>query len=252
MQSETQLDANLFMDFDRSGPIPLYFQLAQMLEGAIHDGALPPGARLENEVSLAERLSLSRPTVRRAIQSLVDKGLLVRRRGIGTQVVHGQVSRGVELTSLWEDLETMGKTPSTKLLSLNIEPASQKIADILGITKGTPVNHLRRIRYADKTPVSLMENWIPVDVTDLSDEDFEKHGLYQLLRVRGTVIRVAKQRILARKATAPEADHLEVERGAALLEMERTSFDNSGRAVEHGHHVYRPDVFSFEVTLVER
>ena len=92
MQQEEQiLPLGLFMDLDRSGPIPLYFQVAQKIEKAIMDGDLAAGSRLENEVSLGDRLGLSRPTVRRAIQDLVDKGLLVRRRGIGTQVVHGQV-----------------------------------------------------------------------------------------------------------------------------------------------------------------
>src|SRR5690625_3672912 len=78
--------AELFKDLDRNSPVPLYFQVAQCLEDGIRDGVLPPGTRLENEISLAKRLSVSRPTVRRAIQEVVDKGLLVRRRGVGTQV----------------------------------------------------------------------------------------------------------------------------------------------------------------------
>jgi len=78
--------ANLFSDLNRSGPIPLYYQVETAIEKAILEGALPAGARLENEVALGERLNLSRPTIRRAIQDLVDKGLLVRRRGVGTQL----------------------------------------------------------------------------------------------------------------------------------------------------------------------
>ena len=77
----------LTFDIDRSSPTPLYFQLAQAIEGAITGGALPAGSRLENEVLLAQRYGLSRPTVRRAVQELVDKGLLVRKRGVGTQVI---------------------------------------------------------------------------------------------------------------------------------------------------------------------
>ena len=64
---------------------PLYFQVSRQIEAAIDSGVLAPGDRLENEISLADRWGLSRPTMRRAIQELVDKGLLVRRRGIGTQ-----------------------------------------------------------------------------------------------------------------------------------------------------------------------
>src|SRR5690625_1263572 len=84
---ETVLPLTVFRDLDRNGPIPLYFQISQRLEQAIHDELLVPGARLENEIALAARLGLSRPTIRRAIQELVDKGMLVRRRGVGTQVV---------------------------------------------------------------------------------------------------------------------------------------------------------------------
>ena len=92
---ETHWPDDLFADLDRSGPVPLYYQVSTRLEGAIHDGTIPAGARLENEIAIGQRLGLSRPTVRRAIQELVDKGLLVRRRGIGTQVVQGEVRRQV-------------------------------------------------------------------------------------------------------------------------------------------------------------
>src|SRR5687767_13619238 len=87
-------------DIDRSSPTPLYFQLAQALEKAVAEGHLPAGSKLENEVLLAQHYGLSRPTVRRAVQELVDKGLLVRKRGVGTQVIQPHVRRSVELTSL--------------------------------------------------------------------------------------------------------------------------------------------------------
>src|SRR4051794_4790346 len=80
-------------DIDRSSPTPLYFQLAQAIEGAISGGSLPAGSKLENEILLAQHYGLSRPTVRRAVQELVDKGLLVRKRGVGTQVIAPQVRR---------------------------------------------------------------------------------------------------------------------------------------------------------------
>ena len=67
----------LAVELDRSSPVPLYYQLAQAIEAAIRDGDLSPGDRFENELALAKRLTLSRPTTRRAIQELVDKGLLV-------------------------------------------------------------------------------------------------------------------------------------------------------------------------------
>ena len=67
------------VSIDRTSPVPLYHQLSEQLCAAIADGRLQPGDPFENEVALAQRLSLSRPTVRRAIQEMVDKGLLVGR-----------------------------------------------------------------------------------------------------------------------------------------------------------------------------
>src|SRR6188508_51812 len=99
----------LSVDLDRSSPVPLYYQVAQQIEHAINEGQLSPGDRLDNENSLAEQFGLSRPTMRRAIQELVDKGLLVRKRGVGTQVVQSPVHRRVELTSLYDDLTRAGQ-----------------------------------------------------------------------------------------------------------------------------------------------
>lgn len=240
------------MDLERSGPIPLYFQVATRIEKAIMDGTLAAGSRLENEIALGERLGLSRPTVRRAIQDLVDKGLLVRRRGIGTQVVHGQVTRGLELTSLFEDLTRSGKKATTKILETKLVKASAKDAERLGVDKGSPVFYVRRVRFADLVPVSVMENWLPADFSDFTAAELEEHGLYQMLRSRGINLRVAKQRIGARKANSEEAGLLQIDKGSALLSMDRTAYDNSGRAIEYGHHCYRPDLYSFEITLVEK
>lgn len=251
-QVEQILPIGVFMDLDRSGPIPLYFQIAQRIEKAILSGDLPAGSRLENEVSLGERLGLSRPTIRRAIQDLVDKGLLVRRRGIGTQVVHGQVTRGVELTSLYEDLSRSGQKPSTKILEYKKIKADGKMAEKLGVEVGSEVLYMRRLRSADNVAVSIMENWLPAEFTDISEGELNEHGLYQILRSRGVTIRVAKQKIGARKASQQESADLFIEKQASLLTMDRTAYDNSGRAVEFGHHCYRPDLYSFEVTLVEK
>lgn len=251
-KTEVILPLSTFSSLDRSSAVPLYFQLSQLIESAILSGQLSPGDRVENEVAICERLGLSRPTVRRAIEELVDKGLLVRRRGLGTQVVHGQVTRGVELTSLYDDLARSGKKPTTKIIKLEKERASATVAAQLGISVGEEVMFLHRLRGAGRTPVAIMQNWIHPRYAHLTEADLANSGLYQWLRNEGATIQVAKQKIAARRATQEEAELLDIEKSAPLLTMDRTAFDNTGVALEYGHHCYRTDLYSFEFTIVER
>ncbi|GII03373.1 GntR family transcriptional regulator [Planobispora takensis] len=246
------MTANLAIDLDRSSPVPLYFQVAEQISEAIRRGDLPPGSRLDNEILLADRLGLSRPTIRQAIQYLVDKGLLVRKRGVGTQVVHGQVKRSVELTSLYDDLRRAGQEPATRVLSLESLPAEEEIAAVLGVPPGTEVLRMERLRYAGGEPLALLHNWLPSGLAPLAAESLQERGLYELLRSAGVRMRVANQRIGARAAGATEARLLDERRGAPLLTMVRTTYDDQGRAVEHGSHVYRASHYSLEVTLIER
>lgn len=244
--------ADLSLKLDRSSPVPLYFQVAQQIEQSIERGDLAPGSRLDNEILLADRYGLSRPTMRRAIQELVGKGLLVRKRGVGTQVVHGQVKRSVELTSLYDDLARTKQKPATQILLHETTAAPDDIAVRLGLPIGTQVVHLERVRYALDEPLAVLRNWLPVQTARFSREDVESGGLYAHLRDGGVRICVASQRIGARAANAEEARLLAVKRGAPLLTMERTTFDDTGHAIEFGRHVYRSDTYSFETTLVER
>lgn len=241
-----------FLDLDRTGPIPLYFQVSSRLEKAIRSGAILPGARLENEIAIGQRLGLSRPTIRRAIQELVDKGLLVRRRGIGTQVVQGQVTRQVELTSLYEYLMNSHHEPSTSVITHSMVPATELVATSLGVSLGSDVVYMRRRRSTDGVTVAILENYLPPEFFDITTEQLEDRGLYQILRGRGVTIQIAQQKIGARRARGDEAEILDIDKGGPVLTMERVAFDNAGRAIEFGHHCYRPDMYSFATTLVAK
>jgi DNA-binding GntR family transcriptional regulator len=223
--------------------------VAQYLEQMIESGELPMGTRLDNENNLAGQLGLSKPTMRRAIEYLVGRGLLVRKRGIGTQVVHAKVTREVELTSLYDDLAKTGRDPSTTVVSFRTEPTPDALAAKLGLTAGTPVYVFERLRFAGTEPLALMRNHVPEHLMRLSAADLEAQGLYNLFRVNGISMRIAKQSIGARAATAAEARALGERKGAPLLVMERSAYDEQGRAVEHGHHVYRASRYSFDLTL---
>lgn len=235
---------------DRSSPVPLYHQVGQQLEEAITEGRIPPGALLLNEVELAEVLNMSRPTMRRAIQSLVDKGLLVRRRGIGTRVVQPMMRRSLELTSLYDDLARTGQAPSTEVLSFAMVPASDDVAPRLGVTAGDEILELVRLRCAGTLPIAKMTNYLPSDLVRFTQDDLAGRGLYDLIRSQGITLHSASQAIGARTARASEARLLGEPKGAAVLTMERTTYDDHGRTVEFGSHIYAASRYSFETSLL--
>jgi DNA-binding GntR family transcriptional regulator len=229
--------------------VPLYFQAALQLEQMIADGDLSPGTRLPNEADLASLLRVSRPTVRRAVSHLVEQGVLVRRRGAGVRVVVPTVRRKADLTSLFDDLARHGGTPRTEVRSLVVGPVPAEVGLRAGIPEGTEVTSVERLRFADDEPLALMSNVVPCSVLALDAALLREHGLYQLLRDAGCVPVTATQVVGARAAGAAEAALLGEHRGAPLLTMTRTSWDDRGRLVEYGAHVYRASRYSFELDL---
>lgn len=245
-------DRPLPLSVDRTSPVPLYFQLAQQLEAAVEQGRLAPGALLGNEVDLAARLGLSRPTVRQAIQSLVDKGLMVRRRGVGTQVVHSKVRRPLELSSLYDDLEAADQRPATGVLRNTTEPADAEVAAALGVAEGSEVHLVERLRSAHGEPMALLRNHLPLGLLPLITEELEASGLYRLMRAGGITLHSARQTVGACAADDRQARALSEPVGAPLLTMERTTYDDTGRVVEFGSHVYRAQRYAFEFQLLVR
>jgi DNA-binding GntR family transcriptional regulator len=237
---------------DRASPVPMYYQVAQQLEQAIESGELAPGTRLDGELALADLLGVSRPTLRRAIEYLVDRGYLVRRRAVGTRVVHPKVRRPVELTSLYDDLTASRKNPRTTVLSMETAAATDRVAHALGLNDGVEVLALERLRHADGQPLAIMRNWLPPGLVELDAERLERAGLYQLMRAAGIKLHLASQTIGARGATAAEARLLEAHKGEPLLTMERITYNESGQPVELGNHIYRASLYSFEIVLVTR
>lgn len=237
---------------DRTSPIPLYFQVTAQLEAAIDAGDLAPGDRLPNEIDLAGTLGLSRPTMRRALEELVGKGLLVRKRGHGTEVANAQVHRRVELTSLYDDLDAAGQHPTTEVLKLDPARVNSAAAAAMAVDPATPLVYIERLRNADGRPLALMHNWLLSPYADVSKEQLTSDGLYRILRSRGVQPQVAKQRITARSANQREARLLKIRRGQPLIAMQRTAYDADGRAIEFGDHVYRADGYAIEVTVFDR
>ena len=241
----------LDITLERNSPVPLYYQVAQAIEHAINTGALAPGDRLENELSLTSRLGLSRPTARQAIQELVKKGLLVRKRGVGTQVVRSQFRRTEALSSLNEDIIKAGKIPSTRLLEYSVGPLDQDIRDAIDVAAVSESEFIkiRRLRLADDVPLAILTNYLPTHF-EITEEDMQSKSLYACLRSLGVNLKIAHQQISARLMTDDEAELLDAETPAACLTVDRIAYDDVGQFVEFGRHMYHAAQYSIQSSLV--
>nr|WP_231366412.1 GntR family transcriptional regulator [Zhihengliuella flava] len=239
------------LKISKDSPVPLYHQVVQGFEAAVASGELTPGTKLENEIELARQLGLSRPTMRKAMDELVRAGLLVRKRGVGTQVVSPSVRRPLQLSSLHDDLVKSGARPSTRILEFSSQPVDEDIAEQLGLEPGTEAYHMVRLRAVDDQPLAIMENWVPQSLGAITEADLAERGLYDVLRGLGITFHLAHQRIGADLASKEQADLLNITPREALVTMQRTATDDLGRAVETGHHVYSAALYTFEMTLMQ-
>lgn len=243
---------DLRIELSRLSPVPLYHQLARQLKEAVASGAVPKGSFLDNELDLADRWQVSRPTVRRAIQELVDDGLLVRRRGVGTQVVNDEVRRPFSLSSLYDDLAAAGRSPTTDIIEIRHIPAPHDVAESLDLADGDRVVHLVRRRRADGRPLAVVRNWLLAAIADdITGELLAGNGLYALLRERGVRPHYARQRVGAKVATPDEAELLGIAEGAPLVTLHRVMQDDTGRAIEVADTVYDAAHYSVEMSVVE-
>lgn len=236
------------IEIDRASDVPLYQQIALPIEEAILSEKVAAGALIEDEISMSKRLKVARPTARRALQELTAKGLITRRRGVGTRVTPRYVHRSMELSSLNEDLINAGFSPSTKVLHYEVRETTQAEARVLEMDVGAGILSITRLRYADHRPLALLRNLIPLDLSP-GWQELNEHGLYHCLRSRGVEVSTATQEIGARSASQEEAELLGEDISAPLLTMYRIGRTNEGRVVEIGNHLYRPSLYSFKFSL---
>ena len=145
---------------------PLYERVESVLAGDIADGSLPPETQLPPEEGLIERFKVSRTTVRKAIQNLIERGLVEVRRGRGTFVTQPTITQELtELTGFVEDMQALGRTPTARLLDKRIVAADETVAHHLALAPGTLVVRLQRVRLADGVAMSFDETYLPRDIT---------------------------------------------------------------------------------------
>lgn len=236
--------------FADAGGGPLYLQLKARIAAAIEAGTLRPGQSLPPERDMAQLTGLSRVTVRKAVQALVEARWLVQRRGSGTFVapriekVEQALSR---LTSFSEDMARRGKTVRSHWLSRAVHAASPEEMMALGLTAHDAVARLERVRIADEVPLAIERASLPTAI--LPDPEAVAGSLYGLLAARGLKPVRAVQRLSAANLGPRDAELLEVPTGAASLRIERISYLASGRVVEFTRSLYRGDAYDFAAEL---
>jgi GntR family transcriptional regulator len=233
---------------DLDSPTALYRRLQEALRSAIHEGVVTAGDMIPGERELAQRLNLSRVTVRNALKGLVDERLMVQRHGARTSVAE-RLEKPISIfTSFSEDMAARGRKPGAKWLLSEVSLASTAEAMALGLSPGTRVCRLHRLRTADGVAMAIEYSIIPTEF--LPSPDLVGASLYETLQKRGCMPTRALQRLRSDIATPEEAALLEVAPGAPILEMERRCSLDNGRVVEFTCSRYRGDAYDLMIELV--
>src|SRR5438477_12545506 len=211
---------------------PLYDRVGSVLAGDIADGSLPPETQLPSEDGLVERFKISRTTVRKAIQNLVERGLVEVRRGKGTFVTQPKITQELtELTGFVEDMRALGRTPTARLLDKRVVAADEAVAHHLALPPGTLVVRLRRVRLADGVAMSFDETYLPRDIGEkVADDDLEAEPVFALLEDKyDTPLVEAEYKLEAAAADPDVAQALQVPTGSPVFLIERTSYTTGNR-----------------------
>jgi GntR family transcriptional regulator len=232
---------------DESSAQPLYQQLQRVLRGAIENRVIGPDDALPPERDLAEMLSVSRITVRKAIDELVEEGLLIRKQGSGTFVSNRVEKNFAKLTSFSEDMRARGREPRSVWLNKAEGTVTPEESLTLRSSPGTPVYRFHRIRYADDAPMALEYATVLSDC--LPSVEAVATSLYEALEQTGNRPVRALQRLRAVLLTASQAKLLKAQERDAGLLVARVGYLKDGRAVEYSQSYYRGDIYDFVAEL---
>lgn len=228
---------------------PLYVQLMEELETSIRNGVYKPGDKIMTEAEMAKEYGVSLITVRKAVGSLMEKGLVVRKQGKGTFVTKPKYSRNMKkLQSFTEMCEQMGVKPGAQVLENRLIMADKKVADRLGIEPGSNVVYISRLRLADGEPVQVEKSYFPLKYAFLLEEDLNNGSMFECLKEKaGAKVANSEKMIELCRATAEEAALMDVKKGDYLLFVKSTAYDENGEPMYAGIQLINGDRFSLYV-----
>ena len=216
---------------DGQGSTPLYYQLYLILRDKIASGEYAPGTRIPTENELIRTYGVSRITVRNAINQLANERMLVKTAGKGTFVSMPKIERSMDGSRVWgfsESVKRDGETPSAKLISVSYGQATEEEAVFFGVTKGSPLIYLKRLRLINGIPALIELNTLPSHYSVLLSENLEQ-SLYELMRTRLNVRPAkGKKTFEIAYATNEEAVYLECSPGSPVMLSYETCIDSKG------------------------
>jgi len=240
---------------ERSNPLPLYYQLKEVLKQQIRAGHLAPHTAIPSEPELVTQYHVSRATVRQALTELVHEGLLYRQHGRGTFVCEPRVQQQQsisELTSLSEELRRRGKNPGGQLFTSELVRGTQAVRTQLRLTDEEQVVRLERLRTADDVPVAYEINYLPypraTGVYQRARETADG-SLYSLMSSEGLQPYIAEQSFKAGRPTEREIELLRVSADEPGIRLYCTTFDETGAPIEYTEAFFPASLYEFSLTL---
>lgn len=228
----------------RDSSTPLHVQIAEVLRSRIQNDEFKEKENLPSERELAEQYTVSRMTVRQALQKLRHEGLIYHERGIGTFVNNRKIDVHTRnLNGFSEEMLSLGLVPKSRILVFRRELANEEVKHDLQLGAGAEVVYLERLRLADNEPMAFEKTYLPAYLfPKLEEFDLTKNSLYQVL-VENYNLRMhhAEEVLEAASATKRVAEQLEIRAGAPVLVVHRVVFSESNQPIESAHTIYRAD-----------
>lgn len=230
---------------------PAYLQLADLIQRKIETNEYCLGSKIPSERELSEVFGISRMTVRKAIDVLIEKGLLTRLQGKGTFVSQPTIDSPIDtIHSMRLFIQESGLIPSNKVLAAQKEKAGVKYSRIFGISPDEDLFLIFRLRLGNGIPLALEYTYIPYNIVpDIETYNFEHCSLYDLYEKQGISFATDSQKLEIVKAGNPQAALLKIEEGSAVFMLHNTVTDTTGRVVEYTRSYAGGNTFTFSSIL---
>lgn len=241
--------SNMILKIDHKSKLPLHIQVEELLRNLITQPEYQNGSFLPKEVELANRLGVSRNTIRQATNKLEYEGLLARKKGVGTKVARPQLSTSLQdWQSFTKEMSKRGIVTTNLLLSLAKVKADEKLAGFFNIPLHTPVCKLSKLKGVDGEPIVYFESFFHPRI-NITDSDDLNQPLYQLLSEKFDIIVVRSSEHISALTAGSIARKLGVDPHSPVLFRERFVYDPGDRPIEYNVGYYRSDKFTYSIEI---